>query len=1000
MRFLRVLRLTVAVLPCLPVVHAKDVFGKNTAWTGSDTKIWELQGKRRREDAARKYQGPQQMSWQEQLELKKRYEEAQRAQARQMTFLKSLPEPEPVNVSAPAGPITPKEAADNVHRNALIGTFEDAYTAALYLVQMKDPRAIQWLEKCARQPETEKGQSAIWWLIRASSESGPLQNHERARRYLDQRVAAGDAKAMVVLARAHLEGALGLGADSAQAITLFKRATQATQDSENAYHAAWTLSWLYTGFNDIAADESVSIEWLRVAARVAGERMKSQARTELATRLLAKSPASSAEQTEALALLEQAAGDDPKGALLLASLLTENGATFNPPSPPDPVRARDLLRVHVTAGKILPELSDRFLELCTADGPAQDLAGAAVAFLDGAWSHNPHRAAYSSCRAADLFAEGYGSLKPDTARARQLYQRAMGMDTDYKGEATAGFARLLIRSGDAAELTQAVQLLQTIVNASRFTTGSSEARYELARLHLRGRGVARDVLRAMVLLEESCKKREDPDGFAAATLLGQLYAKGRVVTRDQRRASGYFTRPAYENYVPAQFQLGLVYYHWEHEPLEWHRKFEAFNRVDRAAQAGHSGARLLLARFYREGFGIKEPDPATALAIYQSGDLAGNVEASVELASFYLQDKGGYYDPAGAFAAVSKAATTGNVHGLNQLGMCHLRGWGTPKDAAQAVQCFEKAGAGGLWLGARNAAKLYATGPDGVAVDAGKARQLLEVVSVRATPREQCETGRLYLGNDFLPADLERANYWLTQAANAGEAEAMKLLSELQLAQSNPDDTAAREAAVARLQTAAEAGNRDAALSLVRTLFQNPRRSSADTKKLNARLSANELLNDAALEKEVDAIWKGARLIEDDLERRKDPEKMYQMALLLHNEPNTMGPPFGLTLFSQTLFHHAAAAGNPDALYRMAMVNVKKGRAALADPEYNNAGVGRFGMRFSDAELGEALQRLRKSAASGNEQAIAYLKGRDISLTGPANDPAGIAKLESAAPND
>src|SRR5690606_26726373 len=112
---------------------------------------------------------------------------------------------------------------------------------------------------------------------------------------------------------------------------------------------------------------------------------------------------------------------------------------------------------------------------------------------------------------------------------------------------------------------QAVQLLQGIVNATRFTTGTNDARYELAKLHLRGNGVARDVPRAIALLEAACTDTADPEGFAAATLLGQLFAEGRVVMRNQRKASGHFSRPAFDNYVPAQYQLGLLYYHWEHE---------------------------------------------------------------------------------------------------------------------------------------------------------------------------------------------------------------------------------------------------------------------------------------------------------------------------------------------------------------------------------------------------------------------------------------------------
>ena len=1000
---LRVVLPLALVLLTTPL-RAKDVFGNNSAWTVSDTIIWELQGKRAAEESRqRESWRPKQVNWIDQLRAnEKERREAAAAKATEAARATLNDKAESPTRRASAAPYVPNQpyasSGDHLHDQALRGGFDAAFKAASYFSEKKDSRAIQWLEKCANYDTSKESTQAAWWLIGFSARPGPLHDDIRAVRYLRLLVSRGDLDAMATLAQANLDGKMGLTAAPAAAISLYEKIAQSGAQTFAPFHAAALLATFYEGKPGIPADEAKSLAWQRTAARVAVGNNVAYAKSLLARRLMTVAGGWTSHHAEIMPLLDESARGNDEAAMLLAQLLTETGKDLTPAVPADPLRAREILNRRVWEQHSSILLRDLFIALCLRPGPSHD-ATAAAKMYQGLVHHSTD-GGRAALQAANLYADGEGNLKANPEVALALYEQAMSRAPALRDEAAARYARLLIRLNDDSRLPPALKLLRELAGPTSQSAPSNLARYELARLHLSGRGVARDVPTAIKLLEKSCERDREPEGFPAATLLGKLFSEGRLISQDQSRAYRHLSRPAYHNYAPAQYEFGVLRYQWKDEPLDSLAKFEAFMRVNSAANAGHADARLLLARFYREGFGRATPEPESALAIYQSGDLAGNATASVELAALHLEEKSSFFNPAAAFAAARNAATSGHAPGLNLVGMCHLRGWGTAKDSAAALSYFQKAADAGYWTGARNTAKLLCLGDGIPAPDPQKAAQVLEAASRRAAASSKRETGRLYLGKDFLPANPARARFWLTQAADGFDPEAMFLLGQLHL-EPAVDAAPNRAEALAQFRRASDAGHIDATLALVRTLFQDPARSAVDTAKLQAALRGSS--NDYGPETPAEAEQITATIgkLNELLSRAQDPERSYQFALLLLNEPNTIAPPFGFLSRAESFLIQAAAAGNHDAQYRCGIEQLGRARFYLKDPAGDKLNLATFGVGHSEAYAISARNYLRDAAAGGHEKALAYLKRHDLPLAHSAElEPAALKKLLALLPGD
>ena len=86
--------------------------------------------------------------------------------------------------------------------------------------------------------------------------------------------------------------------------------------------------------------------------------------------------------------------------------------------------------------------------------------------------------------------------------------------------------------------------------------GEADAMFALATLYQDGKGVKKDLQKAVSLYESSAKK-----GLAAAQFnLGVMYANGTGVIQDFYAAKDWYTKAAAQNYAAAQFNLALLYF--------------------------------------------------------------------------------------------------------------------------------------------------------------------------------------------------------------------------------------------------------------------------------------------------------------------------------------------------------------------------------------------------------------------------------------------------------
>ena len=149
-------------------------------------------------------------------------------------------------------------------------------------------------------------------------------------------------------------------------------------------------------------------------------------------------------------------------------------------------------------------------------------------------------------------------------------------------------------------------------------------------------------------------------------------------------------------YADAQYALGMEYLEHIQEILpRAAAKAEGAKWLEKAAEQGHVGAQLALAKCYATGKGVKK-DEAKAFEIYRKAADAGSAEAMYELRDFYNLGRGGVkVDRAKAAELLRKSAEKGYVEAQRSLGLVCQHGYNTPIDLPEAVKWYTLAAAQG-----------------------------------------------------------------------------------------------------------------------------------------------------------------------------------------------------------------------------------------------------------------------------------------------------------------
>lgn len=291
--------------------------------------------------------------------------------------------------------------------------------------------------------------------------------------------------------------------------------------------------------------------------------------------------------------------------------------------------------------------------------------------------------------------------------------------------------------------------------------GDSWGKFQLASLLIDGEGVARDIGRAVGLLEEVS---EGGDPWVLITL-GDLYAKG--LAEPAERAIAYFEEAAASGNAAAMTRLAQAYESGLGAAAADRAKSRGF--WEAAVAKGDSFASINLALLLLDdgneasvdravglldaGAARGEAWPATILAdLLVRGDKVaqdarravdlltpladeGNPAARVALSDIYLRGAGSVAaDPGRAFALVDAALEQGEAQAASRLGFMLVRGQGTKQDISKGLGLLDKA------------------------------------VSASTDPWLAIDVGAMLANGDVVPVDGDRAIAMFRKAADLGSA--------------------------------------------------------------------------------------------------------------------------------------------------------------------------------------------------------------------------------------
>lgn len=165
--------------------------------------------------------------------------------------------------------------------------------------------------------------------------------------------------------------------------------------------------------------------------------------------------------------------------------------------------------------------------------------------------------------------------------------------------------------------------------------GDARAQLMLGLMYHEGRGVKRNDVRAVYVLQQAASQG---NGQAQLSLALMLYA-GNGVKKNEAQAKNWFTRAAQKGIADAQYSLGLIYATNQHfksdaKAVRWWKK---------AAAQKHMLAQHNLAVMYLKGLGMKgesvEKNRSEAVYWLEEEAKHGNSMAQFNLAQLYSEGK-------------------------------------------------------------------------------------------------------------------------------------------------------------------------------------------------------------------------------------------------------------------------------------------------------------------------------------------------------------------------
>lgn len=428
--------------------------------------------------------------------------------------------------------------------------------------------------------------------------------------------------------------------------------------------------------------------------------------------------------------------------------------------------------------------------------PAKELFGKAIPLLE---SKSESGDPYAQFFYSDCLQYGRG-IETNEVESLKWIDKAAASGNPI---AITSKARLLLQTNTPFFSTaEGIALLQKAE-----ALGDPEASATLGSCYEFGTGVEKNPQKAF----EFYKKAADTGLPYVECVVGNCYFNGFGVTKNDAQSMSWFLRAADENYPDALCAMGWLYITGagvQRDPQK------AFRLYQRAADLGWPRAEWLVADCLRRGIGTPinavdavkwykkaaENNQHDAMCDYALANETGKViqknekeafrwyQAAAELGfprgeyclgNCYRDGIGVEKNAETAVLWYRKAADKGYLQAFCNLGACYGKGLGVPKDPQVAMDWYKKAADKGYPEGNFMMGVIFAEGL-GVTAEPKTALLWLNRAVDLGSSHAMCYLARAYLqGGALVPQDQAKAIPLLQRAADAGDADSIRLLGDI-----------------------------------------------------------------------------------------------------------------------------------------------------------------------------------------------------------------------------
>jgi len=315
--------------------------------------------------------------------------------------------------------------------------------------------------------------------------------------------------------------------------------------------------------------------------------------------------------------------------------------------------------------------------------------------------------------------------------------------------------------------------------------GHHGAQVAIARAHLHGDDLRRDVPAAVALLRSAADAGHDE----AQQVLGMLHALGIGVPLDPALAVTHYYFAAEGGNTAAQLALAYRYLHGVDTPKSCQKAVMYYNPVAEkvVAAAQKSGGRGLIiekarltdgpARASRRLLG----DEDDIIQYYQYSADKGSVDAQLTLGQLSFHGARGMpADPAVALSYYSRAADAGEPAAHAHLGHMYAQGIGVEQDDETALKHFRLGAARSNPAAQNGLGYMYMHGY-GVEVSHAKALEHFRAAAQNGNAEAQFNLGAMYISGTGIKKAYDKALHYFTLAAHQGHTLALYNLGQMHL---------------------------------------------------------------------------------------------------------------------------------------------------------------------------------------------------------------------------